>query len=156
MTWRPQLNVVCGRCGKPRGLSHVCVSNRTRKATIKPKVTFGTCPRCKKPQGNPLAHTCHPRSDFKRRNAARKKEQAKDKRAQAASIARVRRSRHRGHGKPKHDYQTCTDGDCPRSLCVAFKTGYQTGNRDGYEQGWRTGHDVGFAEGITACPRTHQ
>ena len=141
MSWRPELNVTCGRCGKPRGvLGHVCVSGRSfsRKATLKPKVTFGTCPKCKKPQGNPLTHTCHPRSDFKRRQSAYAK----------AERAKARKKRQ----KTSHDYQACADNDCPRPLCVAFKTGYQTGNRDGYEHGWRVGYDAGIA----ACPRQHR
>jgi hypothetical protein len=138
MTWRPQLNVVCGRCGKPRGLAHTCLTGGKRKATIKPAVTFGTCPRCKKPQGNPLTHTCAPRSDFKRRKAAHDK-------AQAAAARKKRR-------KSTHDYQACTDNDCPRPLCVAFKTGHKTGQADGYETGWQQGYD----RGIAACPRPHQ
>src|SRR5579875_976126 len=146
MGWRPQLNTVCGRCGKPRGLAHTCVSNSRRKATIKPKVSFGTCPKCKKPQGNPLTHTCRPKSDFKRRKA----DHAKAERA----AARKKRQ------KNTHDYQTCTDNDCPRPLCVAFKTGHTTGHREGYEVGWRigwqVGYDRGFPDGIAACPRAHK
>jgi hypothetical protein len=138
--------VVCGRCGKPTGLRHVCVSNSRRKPTIKPQLTFGTCPRCKKPQGNPLTHACTPKSDFKRRKAAYDK----------AERARARKKRR----KNDHDYQACTDNDCARSLCVAFKTGYQAGDLDGYERGWRVGHQVGyntgFPAGIAACPRTHK
>lgn len=142
MNWRPELNVTCGRCGKPTGLRHVCVSNSRRKPTIKAAITFGTCPRCKKPQGNPLTHTCTPKSDFKRRKAARDK----------AERAKARKKRQ----KNDHDYQACTDNGCPRPLCVAFKTGYQAGDFDGYERGWRTGYDVGFPAGIAACPRAHQ
>lgn len=142
MTWRPQLNVVCGRCGKPRGLTHVCISNRTRKATLKPKVTFGTCPRCRKPQGNPLTHTCRPRSDFKRRKNRYQKQQR----------AKARKKRQ----KTAHDYQACNDANCPRPLCVAFKTGYLTGLRDGHETGWHQGYDRGHADGIAACARTHR
>jgi len=143
MTWRPQLNAVCGRCGKPRGLlGHVCVSTRARKPTLTTKVTFGTCPRCKKPQGNPLTHTCHPKSDFKRRKARYEQQQR----------SRGRKKRQ----KQAHDYQACPDNDCPRPVCVAFKTGYQTGHRDGYQHGWQQGHDRGYAEGLAACPRPHQ
>jgi hypothetical protein len=138
MTWRPQLNVVCARCGKPRGLTHVCISRSNRKATVRPQVTFGTCPRCRKPQGNPLTHTCHPRSDFKRRKARYQRQQQ----------TRARKKRQ----KQDHDYQACADNDCPRSLCVAFKTGYQAGHLDGYEHGWQQGHDRGHAE-ATARPR---
>jgi len=142
MTWTPQLNVVCGRCGKRReGLRHVCFSNSTRKATIKPQVSFGTCPKCKKPQGNPLTHVCHPKSDFKKRKArAAKRERAK---------ARKKRQ------SETHDYQACQDRDCPRSLCVAFKTGWKLGEEDGYDRGYEAGYAIGFIEGIAACPRNH-
>ncbi len=133
MSWRPQLNVTCGQCGKPRGLlGHVCVSTRNRKATLKPKVSFGTCPRCKKPQGNPLTHTCRPTSDFKRRKATYERQQR----------AKARKKRQ----KQDHDYQACADNDCPRPLCVAFKTGYTTGHRDGYELGWQQGYDRGLSD----------
>jgi hypothetical protein len=145
VTWRPQLNVVCGRCGKPRTLlGHVCVSRRplARKATLTPHLSFGTCPKCKKPQGNPLTHTCHPRSDFKRRKAAHAKEQR--------AAARKKRA------KQAHDYQACDNNDCPRPVCVVFKTGYQTGNHDGYQAGWQAGYDRGYPEGQAACPRPHQ
>jgi hypothetical protein len=155
VSWRPVLNVVCGRCGKPRGLAHTCISSSRRKATITPKVSFGTCPRCRKPQGNPTTHTCQPKTDFKRRRAAAGKQHAKDARAQAASIAKVKRAR-QGGGKPKHDYQACTDEDCRRPLCVAFKTGYLNGHRDGFEEGWQVGYNVGFPEGQAACPRSHK
>ncbi len=142
VSWRPQLNVVCGRCGKPRGLRHLCLSGGTRTATIRPAFSFGTCPRCRKPQGNPLTHTCHPRSDFKRRKTRHEKEQR----------AKNRRKRQ----KNDHDYQACPAADCPRPLCVAWKTGYQTGSHDGYELGWQQGYDRGFPDGQAACPLPHQ
>jgi hypothetical protein len=144
VTWRPQLNMICGRCGKPRGLTHTCISRRSlsAKATIKPTVGWGKCPRCRKPQGNPLTHTCHPKSDFKRRQAAHDK----------AQRAKTRKKRQ----KNDHDYQACTDSNCPRALCVAFKTGYKTGHHDGYELGWQQGYDRGIPDGIDACQRTHK
>jgi hypothetical protein len=68
---RPRLNVRCGRCGKPReGLRHVCRSNSRRKATIKLAPALAACSRCGKPYGNPLTHTCRPKSDFRSRKAA--------------------------------------------------------------------------------------
>jgi hypothetical protein len=134
---RPQLNVVCGRCGKPRGLAHTCTSGGARKATIKLKAGFGKCPTCKKPRGNPLTHTCQPKSDFRRRKTAYEKEQR--------TKARKKRAR------TDHDYQVCADNACPRPLCVAFKTGFTLGNRDGFETGW----ELGFTEGLAACPRNH-
>jgi len=143
MTWTPQLNVTCGRCGKRReGLRHVCVSNSRRSATFKPAITFGTCPKCKKPQGNPLTHVCHPKSDFKKRKArAAKRERAEARKKRQAE---------------KHDYQACQDKDCPRSLCVAFKTGYKTGYQEGYADGNTAGYAAGFQAGMASCPLPHQ
>lgn len=141
MSLRPQLNVICGRCGKPRGLlSHVCVSNSRRSQTLKPQLSFGPCPDCRKPVGNPLTHVCSPRSDFKRRKAKSEREQ-------------------RGRGKrqqDKHDYTACSDNDCKRSLCVAFKTGFKDGDYEGYRRGWQQGHEIGFEEGMRACPKPHK
>lgn len=142
MSWRPQLNVVCARCGHPRGLAHVCVSNSRRKATLKPELSFGTCEKCRKPVSNPLTHTCAPRSDFRRRKARFDKQQRDE--------ARKKRQ------KQAHDYTACADNDCKRSLCVAYKTGWQGGDRAGYERGWQQGYNSGFPDGIAACPRTHQ
>lgn len=145
MAWTPRLNITCGRCGKPRGLRHVCVSSRNRKATVKAGVSFGQCPKCKKRISNPLTHTCAPRSDYKRRRAAAEKQRRAGDRAQASSLAKVKRSRQPGRAKPKHDYQTCRDGDCQRSGCVAYKTGYKAGHQAGYEQGYSYGFDNGQA-----------
>jgi hypothetical protein len=138
MSWTPQLNMVCGRCGKPRGgLRHDCVSNSRRKATAAPKLSFGKCPKCKKTVSNPFAHTCAPKSDFRRRkSAAAKREKAAARKKQQAG---------------KHDYQACQDRDCPRSLCVAYKTGCKFGYQDGYGDGFGTG----FEAGVAACPRPH-
>lgn len=133
MAWKPQLNAVCGRCGKPReGLRHVCRSNSRRSATVKPKLSFGKCGACGKPYGgNPLAHTCAPKSDFRQRQkaAGRRKPQ-----------------------RERHDYQACNDRDCPRSLCVAFKTGWRSGFKQGYDDGygvgWSAGYPAGYADGL--------
>lgn len=137
MGWRPALNVVCNRCGKPRGITHVCVSNSRRKQSLKPRLSFGNCPKCRKPYGsNPLAHVCAPKSDFKKR----KKEYEKEQRDKARKA------------KPKHDYRECSDVECKRSLCVAHKAGIQLGDEAGYERGWQQGYDRGLAE----CPRDHK
>jgi flagellar biosynthesis/type III secretory pathway protein FliH len=151
MAWTPQLNITCGRCGKPRGLRHVCVSNRNRKATVKPSWSFGECPKCRKRVTNPLTHTCRPKSDFKRRRAQHEKQQRAEAKATAAKERAGKRAQ-----RPQHDYTSCRDGDCPRPLCVAFKTGHKTGHREGYEQGFQTGWDRGFPAGVAACPRTHK
>lgn len=143
MSWRPQLNVTCGRCGKPRGLAHECVSGSKRKATAKPALSFGTCPKCNRPYGgNPLGHLCAPKSDF------RKRRRAAD-RAQRKQAARKRQQQ-------AHDYQACADNDCKRALCVAYKTGWKAGDEAGYDRGWQQGHETGFKEGTAACPRDHR
>jgi hypothetical protein len=150
MSLRPQLNAVCGRCGKPRGLFHECVSNSRRKQTIKPQLTFGACPNCKKTITNPVTHVCAPRSDFKRRKAKHDKQQRDQGRKKRQQQA--------------HDYTACSDNDCKRSLCVAFKTGWRGGDEAGFDRGWQQGQEAGFKEGyekgfpdgIAACPRNHE
>jgi len=139
---RPELNITCGRCGKPRGLTHVCVSNSKRKATPKLRLSFGKCAKCKKRVSNPLTHVCAPKSDFKRRKREAEK--------QAREAARKKRQGER------HDYQSCGDPECKRSLCVAYKTGRQTGDQEGFERGVRIGYDTGYPDGIRDCPRAHQ
>ena len=146
MAWTPRLNVVCGRCGKPRGLAHTCFSNSTRKATAKPVLSFGKCERCRKPVGNPLTHTCHPKSDFGRRRKAHEKA---EKQAARKAAAKKRQA-------SAHDYKACSDRDCKRSLCVAYKTGYRLGDQEGYDRGFQTGWGRGFPAGQAACPRSHQ
>ncbi len=123
MALRPALLPVCGRCGKRReGIRHDCRSNSSRKATVSLKLTFGTCPTCKRTVSNPLTHACRPKSDFKRRKSKAEKAAARKKRQ-----------------AEKHDYQACADKDCPRSLCVAFKTGRKLGYQEGFGDGFAAG-----------------
>lgn len=134
MTWTPLLQPVCGRCGRRReGIRHVCRSNSNRRATVTLKFSFGKCSKCRKDVTNPLTHNCAPKSDFKRRRARHEKQ------------ARTARK------KDRHDYQSCSDKDCQRSLCVAFRTGYQAGEADGFDRGWT----AGFPAGQAACPLPH-
>lgn len=141
MGWRPQLNVICGRCGKPSGLRHVCVSNSRKPQTLKLKVSFGRCPKCKKVYGaNPALHVCAPRPDFKRRKSQFEKEQKAREREKARK------------NRPKHEYQECGNDECKRSACVAFKAGRQLGDEAGFDRGWEMGH----ARGINDCPRDHK
>jgi hypothetical protein len=133
MGWRPQLNVVCGRCGKPSAfIGHVCVSNSRRKRTLKPKLTFGRCPDCRKAYdaGGPLTHHCAPKSDFRKRKKKYEQEQR----------AKARKER------PKHDYTECSDDGCKRSLCAAYKAGIALGEERGQERGWQQGYARGLAE----------
>lgn len=132
MTLRPALLPVCGRCGKRReGIRHDCRSNSSRKATVSLKLTFGTCPTCKRTVSNPLTHACKPKSDFKRRKT----------KAEKAAKAAARKKRQ----AEKHDYQACPDRDCPRSLCVAFKTGRKLGYQEGFDDGFTAGVSSGAA-----------
>ena len=85
----------CGRCGKPRGLTHTCVTSATSKrkpgrTRLAPRATV-TCGTCGKPRG--LAHTCTVRTDFKQRKAAEARRQAADrKRAKRAEAAAKRKA----------------------------------------------------------------
>lgn len=136
----------CGTCGKPRGITHTCVTSATSKrrktrTKLQPRVTV-TCTSCGRQRG--LRHTCAPKSDFKarrrkqataerqRKRKAVKKRQA-GRRKQAAAERRVResarksvaakrgpRSRARGDG---HEPGTCGDKDCPRFGCKAYWEG---------------------------------
>ena len=147
----------CGTCGKPRGITHTCVTRATsrRRKTrtrLQPRVTL-TCTDCGKKRG--LRHTCHPRSDFKarsrqqataerqrKRKAARARQAAKRKatrerqaarRRQAAAERRAREKARRAAAKtrkprprqPQHDYATCTDKDCTRHPCLAYRQGLE-------------------------------
>ena len=135
--WRPQLNTVCGRCGKPRGLTHTCFGKSKRKPSIKPKLSWGKCPDCGKAYGaNPLAHTCTKKSDFRKRKAEHEKRERE----------KARKAR------PKHDYTECSDTECKRALCTAYKAGIALGDERGHERGWQQGYDRGLAE----CPRDHK
>ena len=137
MGWRPALSVVCNRCGRPRGLTHACVSGSRRKPSLKPRIGFGTCPKCRKPFGaNPLAHVCAPKSDFRKRKAQYEKEQRE----------KARKAR------PRHDYTECSDAGCKRALCVAYKSGRELGDAEGYARGWENGYQRGVAD----CPRDHK
>jgi hypothetical protein len=121
MGWTPRLTLVCGRCGKPRGLAHVCVTSRPRKGASRVEWRFPPCPRCKKEVRNPLTHICRSkRGDFGRR---RKKFEQQQKAAARAA-------------RPQHDYHTCTDQECRRPVCVAYREGDERGFNRGYEAGW--------------------
>jgi hypothetical protein len=135
---RPRLAITCGRCGKPReGLRHVCVSNSRRRATVKPSITFGKCPACKKAIGNPLTHVCAPRSDFK----ARKSNAAKREKAREREKARKKRK------AGQHPFESCRDGQCKRPQCVAYRSGFHEGEAAGF--------GAGFNAGLAACPGPH-
>jgi hypothetical protein len=134
----------CGRCGKPRGIRHTCVTTRTRKRrhSVQNPVTW-ECSTCHKPRG--LNHTCVIRTDFKkrRRAAARKRTTAeRRKRRQLTAAKRKlrrqlaaadRRARDKARKpapkrKPRprgdsHEPGTCGNPDCPKYGCKAYFEG---------------------------------
>ena len=59
----------------------------------------------------------------------------------------------------RHDYQRCTDEDCPRFGCQVFREGRQLGEVLGYSrghaEGTEAGYKLGFGDGLDACPRPH-
>lgn len=129
---RPRLVVTCARCGKSRtGLRHDCVSNSSSRATVKPSISFGKCPKCKKTVGNPLTHVCAPKSDFK----ARKRKAAKREKAKQAE---------------QHPFESCRDSDCKRPQCVAYRTGWHEGHIQGFDEGYEAGYAAGAAAGYAA------
>jgi hypothetical protein len=157
----------CARCGKQYGgrngnpLTHVCRprdgdfrQRRTAQAR-KARTAARTAERDK--QRARITAVRERERERSRARAARLK--ASYERRLAAERERAR-ERHKGPARPKstrprrppHEYQSCTDRDCQRPVCLAFKEGYRDGHKDGYQQGY----DKGFPDGIAACPLTHK
>jgi hypothetical protein len=136
----------CGTCGKPRGITHTCVTRATSKrrktrTKLQLRVT-ATCTDCGKQRG--IRHSCAPKSDFKarkrkqattgrrlRRRAVRERQSARRKQAAAERRARERArktaaaTRKPRPRQPQHDYATCTDKDCMRHPCLAYRQGIE-------------------------------
>ena len=102
---------------------------QARKASVK-------CGTCGKRYANPLAHTCAPKSDFKKRKraaerqqkreAARARKQAAAERRKAAAAERRKNAagkRPAPARRPAHDYRLCRDDECARHACRAYKDG---------------------------------
>ena len=94
------------------------------------------CGKCRKRYSNPLGHVCTVKTDYKRKSAKARKDEA------AARRAAARKAR------PEHRYTACRDEGCKRTGCLA----YREGRRDGYEDGYAEG----FPDGLAACPRPHK
>jgi hypothetical protein len=165
----------CGKCGKgfnPFGAAHVCNGGRKGRTRVKPTVSLGNCPKCGRPRGNPLTHTCTVKTDFKARQRAaeRKAKAAAKRRAEAerrkAATARrrakeaARRKAERDRrkaaaeakrkpparpAKPAHDYRSCTDPGCRRYACLAWKEAWQEGRTSGLDDGWDIGYDAALS-----------
>jgi hypothetical protein len=140
--------VTCGRCGKPRGLFHTCVTRigrRRGRTRIRIRATCGSCGRR---MGNPLRHVCTTRTDFKRRKArAKRAEQTARRRAKRKAAAAARRERARvrkrarsrrpsPQPRPRHNYQSCSDDTCQRQACQAWRDGRLSGRDEGYDEGY--------------------
>lgn len=136
----------CGTCGKPRGITHTCITratSRRRKTRTKlqPRVTL-TCTTCGRPRG--IRHACHPKSDFKarrrkqatavrqrkrqavrQRQAARRRQAAAERRARekARQAARKRSPRPPRPRGDSHEPGTCGNRDCPKFGCKAYWQG---------------------------------
>jgi len=112
----------CGACGKrySNPLTHVCYNPRGRgpRLQVKPRIAYD-CPGCGKPVTNPLAHVCKVRTDFRKRLAEQKRRQKKKGAPKPAA--------------PQHDYH-CTDPDCRRRMCLAYREGLEDGRAEALEQ----------------------
>jgi hypothetical protein len=126
--------IYCGKCGKRRGLAHVCMVRRAggRTQVKAPRITLATCPRCGREYANPFTHTCvRGTGDLKRRKAAAERAERKRKAEQLRQARRAERARRQATGGPspsaQHRYQTCRDEDCQRRPCVAYRQGFEDG-----------------------------
>lgn len=132
----------CGTCRKDYSnpFGHICVSRMGRAAgrtTLKPSLS-AKCQKCRKDMGNPLTHTCTTRTDFKRRTAAAKKDAASAKRRAA-----------------QHSYSGCSDKECRRTACVAYKEAAEEAYAEGYRNGADDGYAEGYPNGMADCPLGH-
>jgi hypothetical protein len=155
--------VRCGRCGKSRGIRHLCVSSRAsrRRHKVQSPVTR-ECSTCGKPRG--FRHTCVVRTDFKQRKRAaarhrateerRRKRQltaakrklrrqlmAADRRSAAKARQRMAGTKTRTRTTPRlgggsHEPGTCGDRDCPKYGCKAYFEGFEEGQGSGFDAGY--------------------
>lgn len=133
--------ILCGGCGKPRGLRHVCVRSfgrKTRAHKLHSPVEW-ECSTCHKRRG--LRHTCSTGTDFKarKRKAATAERRAKRKRARQRQAERRRRaaaerrvrdraprpSSRKARPRPgnSHEAGACGDRECPKYTCRAYFKG---------------------------------
>jgi len=138
--------LTCGTCGRGRGIRHVCVTSATSKrrktrTKLRPRIKV-TCTTCHRARG--IRHTCAPKSDFKgrrrkqataerqrkrkavkARQAARRKQAAAERRARERARRTAAKTRSPRPRQPPHDYATCTDKDCMRHPCRAYRDGIE-------------------------------
>ena len=164
----------CSRCGKQYGgrnggpFTHVCNPRkgdfRQRKAAQRRKIRAAATAKQRAAEREKQREKI---AQVRERERARSRAQIA--RLKASHAARLKAAKARAAQpysrpakprRPPHEYQSCTDKDCQRPVCLAFKEGYKDGHRDGDEQGfgrgWQQGYDRGFPDGIAACPRPHK
>lgn len=135
--------VRCGRCRKPRGLFHTCVSTR-RKGKTRLQAPFEWhCTACGK-RHSPFA-ACTVRTDFRKRRrraaaaarkrkrkavaarrAARRKAAAAERRARALTLKTTARRSSRPRSSSQHPVP-CGDRGCQKYGCKAYWQGYEAG-----------------------------
>jgi len=144
LRWRGVIR--CGRCGKPRGIRHVCVARfgaKTRSHRAQSPVTW-ECSTCHKPRG----HTCTISTDFKKRRRRARRKAATAKRAERRRQTRLRQAARRrqaaadrrardkarkqaakGKSRPprprgeSHEPGSCGNRDCEKYRCVIYWRG---------------------------------
>lgn len=156
----------CSRCGKTYGgtngnpLTHVCNPRagefRQRKAARQRRIRAAATAKARAADRDRQRAKIAEVRERERRRSRAQVARLKAVHAERLKAAKARAGQpHQAPAKPRrppHEYQSCSDQDCQRPACVAFREGYRDGHRDGYRQGY----DKGFPDGIAACPRAHQ
>jgi len=156
----------CPRCGKEYGgrngnlLTHTCRPDsdfKQRKARYNRKVrTSAERDRLKRKADAVRARERARSAAQIARLKARYEDRLAAAKAKATEPAKASPPRPR---RPAHDYLTCTDAECLRPVCVAFREGQQIGREQGFEQGYAQGWDKGYARGFPdgreSCPGPH-
>lgn len=100
--WTVQL-VLCGGCGKPRGVRHTCVrrlGRSRRRNRVRPQVRI-RCSTCSQRRSPFTLHTCMVRTDFKQRSQRQAKRRQAARRRARESAARRRRRQREAEGKQR-------------------------------------------------------
>jgi hypothetical protein len=168
----------CGRCGKPRGLHHLCTGGKKGRDRIGLRVALKfTCPSCGAQTASLLTHTCVKRTDFRklraaqqrreraedrkrkrRAAAARKRARLRERKRQAAERRRQQRqetakarkaaARNRTHDKQRHEHRECADPYCAKYQCRIYREGQEDGQAAGYAEGYAEGYAAGTAASL--------
>jgi hypothetical protein len=143
----------CPTCGRPRGnpLTHTCTVKTDFKARHRAADRQAAAERRK------AKAAAKRRAEAERRKAATARRRAKeaarrkaaaDRRKAAADAKRKAPAR---PARPPHDYRSCTDHDCRRYACLAWKEAFQEGRTTGLDDGW----DIGYDAAVSGRSRDH-